>query len=353
MRQKSNVRIGVVGLGRIGWEHCKNLHAHRAFVFAAVADREESRCQEAREAYGCLAFQNYADMLEQAKLDAVVIASPTHLHKEMALAAFAHKLHVFLEKPMAQNLADARAIERASRRAGRVLTVYQPARASAHFQQLREIIATGVLGDIYHVRRGDFSFARRNDWQALQRYGGGMLRNYGAHAIDELLALTGYDVKKVFCTLRRVASLGDADDVVKIIYETRRGILGEVDINQALVAQPYAMEVYGTHGFAFLEGRPATGQRWQLRTLSSKALAPKRLESALAASNRQYPWDKIKVRERCIPVNPRKKVDLYQNFAQAIRTKAAPFAKPCETLAVMQLIEKCSLASGGIQVTAL
>ena len=353
MSKKGKVRIGVIGLGRIGWEHCKQLHLHRDVVLVAVADREESRCEEARETFGCISYLNYREMLAQAKLDAVLIASPTHLHKEMALAAFAHQRHVFLEKPMAMNVAEAQTIVRASKKARRVLTVYQPARAAALFQQLRKILATNVLGEVYHVRRGEFSFARRNDWQALQRFGGGMLNNYGAHALDELLALTGSDIQRVFCDLRRVASLGDAEDVVKVIYETRSGVLGEMDISQAIVAKPYQIEVYGTRGVAFLQGNNREGFRWLIRTLPARAFAPKRLDATLAAANRQYPSDNINVREKIIAVNPRNNVDVYADFARAIRTGAAPFIKPTETIAVMQVIAKCRAASGGIQATAL
>ena len=353
MIDKGKIRIGVIGLGRIGWEHCKQIHQHREVVLTAVADREECRCQEARELFGCRAYRDYTEMLAQADLAAVLIASPTHLHMEMALAAFAHKRHVFLEKPMAMTVAEAQAIIRASVKARRVLTVYQPARAAATFQQLRKILATNVLGETYHVRRGDFSFARRNDWQALRRFGGGMLNNYGAHALDELLALTGSDIKRVFCDLRRVASLGDADNVVKVIYETRSGVLGEIDISQAMVAKPYQMEVYGTRGAAFLQGSNREGYRWLVRALSARAFASKQLDASLAAANRQYPSDNIKVREKVIPVNPRHKVDVYADFARAIRTGAEPFVKPRETLAVMQTIKKCRAASGGIQASLL
>ena len=353
MGNKNKIRMAVIGLGRIGWEHCKQLQQHADVVLAAVADREENRCAEAREEFGCSSHLDYREMLARAKLDAVLIASPTHLHKEMALAAFAHQRHVFLEKPMAMNVVEAQAIIRAARKARRVLTVCQPLRAAAAYQQLKKILATRQLGEIYHIRRGYFSFARRNDWQALQRFGGGMLNNYGAHALDELLPLTGTDIKRVFCELRRVASLGDADDVVKIIYETRRGVLGEIDINQAMVAKPYQMEVFGTRGAASLQGSNQEGYRWLVRTLPAKALAPKKLDASLAAANRQYPSDDIRVREKLIPVDPRRKVDLHADFARAIRTGSSPFIKPCETLAVMRMIEKCRAASGGIQVTLL
>ena len=168
-----------------------------------------------------------------------------------------------------------------------------------------------------------------------------------------MLPLTGSDIKRVFCDLRRVASLGDADDVVKIVYETRQGMLGEIDISQAIVAKPYQMEVYGTRGVASLQGSNREGYRWLVRTLPAKAFPRKELDTRLAAANRQYPGDNIQVQEKLIPVNPRHKVDVHADFARAIRTGAAPFIKPSETLAVMQMIKKCRTASSGIQSTLL
>jgi predicted dehydrogenase len=341
------LRIGVVGLGRIGWQHCINLHPHADFELAAVADREESRRQEAVGLFGCAAFESCDAMLSQAGLDAVVIASPTHLHKEMALAAFASGAHVFLEKPMAVTLKDAQAIARAAKRARRVLTVYQPHRAEAYFQELLQIIASKKLGEVYHVRRGMFNFVRRDDWQSLRKFGGGMLYNYGAHVMDQLFALTGSKLKRHFCDLRQVASLGDTEDVVKIVYETKNGVIGEADINQASVSTPYAMEVYGTLGTAFLKG-----DRWQLRSFSPKSLARKELNTALAAADRKYPRDSIEVMEEEVVIDKRKTVDVYADLAGAIRKNRAPFVKPEETLALMRFLEDC-LTSGGLQQTRL
>ena len=123
------LRIGVAGLGRIGWKfHCARLGTHPDFMLAAVADTDPERLAEAESTYGCQGFASFEEMLAQAGLDAVVIATPTHLHESMSLAAFARGAHVLLEKPMALDYAQAERIVREAERTGRLLTVYQPHR---------------------------------------------------------------------------------------------------------------------------------------------------------------------------------------------------------------------------------
>jgi scyllo-inositol 2-dehydrogenase (NADP+) len=348
-RSSRKLRIGVAGLGRIGWGyHCKTIAAHAHWQLAAVADPVWQRSQQARETYGCRAFRSLDRMLAQADLDAVTIATPTHLHRRQTLAAIRHGLHVMLEKPMAPSLADARAIVRAAQKAKRILTVYQPHRAAAYFQHLKRIIESGRLGQVYHVRRGSFRFVRRDDWQSLTRFGGGMLNNYGAHGLDQVLALTGYDVQKVFCNLRRVASLGDAEDVVKIVYQARGGIIGEVEINQASLHGPFDIEVYGTRGVII-----KSKDEFTVRYLSPRQLKPKKLNTSLASANRQYPSDDVECRVETIRVDPKYQVDVYKDFARAIRTGVEPFVPATQTLEVMRIMEWCRKDSRRTVVTPL
>ncbi|MFH0910334.1 MAG: Gfo/Idh/MocA family oxidoreductase [Planctomycetota bacterium] len=331
------IRMGVSGLGRIGWKfHCKEISEHREFELAAVADPSAERRREAEAAYGCRAFPSYAHMISEAELDAVVVASPTHLHKAQAVAALRKGLHVLLEKPMALDLAEAQVVVRAARRAKRVLTVYQPHRLRAYFQQLLRILRSGKLGTIYHVRLAMFDFERRDDWQSLRKYGGGILNNYGAHALDQILALLGHDVRRVFCNRRIVATLGDAEDVVKVVCETRDGAVGEVDINQASPVSPFGIVVHGSRGVLTSDRKAFT-----VRRIPARGLKPKKLNKSLAAANRQYPSDDVRFLEEIIPVDEKYKIDVYKDFARAVRTGAAPYIRPEETLAVMSLIEAC------------
>jgi predicted dehydrogenase len=170
-----------------------------------------------------------------------------------------------------------------------------------------------------------------------------MLNNYGAHAIDQQLAIIGYDVRRVFCGLQRVASLGDAEDVVKIVLETTDGVIGDIDICQASVIKPYRLTVWGTHGALWLEN-----DVFKIRWFDPKKLPRKRLDCHLASAGRQYPSDAIKFREEQIAVDPRYGVDVYADFARAIRRGVPPLVKPEETLSVMRVIERCRKDAGGI-----
>jgi len=340
------LRIGVAGLGRIGWNfHCKSLAKHPDFELAAVADTDPVRCREAEESMGCRPFADYNDMVAQGCLDAVVIATPTHLHESMVMTALDANLHILLEKPMAPTFDEAKRIVVAAEQAGRVLTIYQPHRHHAYFQHLLAILATGKIGKIYWVQRGAFSYSRRNDWQSLQKFGGGMLNNYGAHYLDQVLQLVGYDIKRVFCNLQIVASLGDADDVVKVVFETEHGALGECTINQASVSNPYEFIVWGEHG-TVTYSRSAYEISW----FDPDSLPEKVLDVSLASADRKYPHDKLELSSETIKVDPAYQVDVFADFAAAIREGSPVAVPPRETLALMDLLRRCREGSAGIRV---
>jgi len=340
------LRIGVAGLGRIGWAfHCKHLADHPDWTLAAVADTEATRRQEAIDTYRCEAFADVEAMCAGARLDAVVIATPTHLHEAMVMAALQHRLHILLEKPMAPTYAEAERIVKAAEAAGRVLTVYQPHRLGAYFQHLKAIVNDGRIGRVTMIQRGAFSYSRRDDWQSLQSFGGGMLNNYGAHYLDQVLQLVGYDLRRVWCTLQRVASLGNADDVVRIALETTAGVVADCTISQASVGKgPYEFIVWGTSGIVMQAGNEIT-----VRWFDPARLPPKEVNPSLASADRKYPSEAIAVHEERVAVNAALQVDVFANLAQAIRGETAVFVPPRETLALVKLVAECRENSAGIR----
>lgn len=338
------IPMAVAGLGRIGWRfHCARIAANPQFQLAAVCDPEPARRREAQETYGCRTYEDFDAMLGHEGLRAVAIATPNHLHKAQALAAFRKGLHVLLEKPMAVDAGEARAILRAAKRVDRVLTVYQPHRASAYLQHILHIVGQGRIGQVYQVRIGRFHWVRRNDWQSLLRYGGGMLNNYGAHAIDVALAITGFDYRDVFCTMRRVATVGDAEDAVKIVYTTKTGKTADIEINMGSPLNPYFLEVYGSLGAI-----SATTKEIQLKYITPSQLKAKAVQDNLASADRQYPSDKIEFREKTLPVADKYQVDYYRNFADAILGQGKLLVPPEQSVAVMTLMADCRRRAGDI-----
>ena len=336
------IRFGVAGLGRIGWFfHCEQIAAREDCELAAVAERDEARRLEASAKYGCRAFADFEEMIHSGLVDAVAIATPTHLHESMSCAALRAGLDVVLEKPMAPDLASAERIAVVVKETGRLLTVYQPHRLMAYFQHIRKIVESGAIGKVTGVQRASLSYARRNDWQSLKKYGGGMLNNYGAHFLDQMLQLTGYDVERIHCVLQKVATLGDADDVVKVLFATKGGVFADLLISQAAISVPYEFVVWGTHGT--LEKQ---GNNLKLRNFDPDKLKGKSLDESLASANREYPSDAPEVHEELIPVDPSLEVDFYADFLHALRTGSQPVTPLAQTLAVMRLLAKCREDAG-------
>lgn len=345
------INIGVVGLGRIGWDfHCLELlKKDKTFNIVAVSDVSEERCEEARNILFCEAYTKYEDFLNHKGLEAVVIASPTHLHKAMSIKAFQKGLHVLLEKPMASNAKEAKAMIDAAKKHKVKFTIYQPARLADYFQHVLQILNSKAIGDVYQIKICRVKFSRRNDWQSLRKYNGGMLSNYGGHVIDQLLHLIGSDIQKTFCTLRRVATFGDADDVVKITTQTKDGVIGEIDINSASIANPHYLEIYGTTGVLTMHET----KEIKLQTFRKKDLPKKQLETSLTAKDRKYPNDKFPTQEKIIPVNPKLEIDLYDNFYASIRSNKPLAVKPTEVYEVMKFMDLCRKQAGKILDTRI
>lgn len=338
------INIGVVGLGRIGWDfHCKEiLKNNKQYNLVAVEDASIPRCEEAEKSLGCKAYSNYEDFLNHPNLDAVVIATPTHMHKVMAIQALNKGMDVILEKPMASDAKEAKAIIDVAKKKKATLTVYQPARLTSYFQHLKKIIQSKILGEVYHIKINRFKFQRRDDWQSIKKFGGGMLANYGSHVLGQLLELIGTNTQKTFCTLRCVATLGDADDVVKIVTQTKSGIIGEVDINSASFAEPLYLEVYGTLGVLTMKDE----NEFSLKLIQKKELVSKTLNATLQPKDRKYPRDNIVAKDKVIPVDQKLKIDLYENFYASVVKKKPLAVTPEEVLEVVKFIDNCKKVAG-------
>lgn len=147
------LRIGVVGCGRMGGFHIRNYSQLDCAQLVAVADpSEESR----RRALGDTRVAEYADWREMIEfgaeeLDAISIACPSEFHADVALAALAAGLHVLVEKPIATTLPDALRMRGAALEADRKLMVGHVERFNPAVEKLRELVADGRLGTVYRA----------------------------------------------------------------------------------------------------------------------------------------------------------------------------------------------------------
>lgn len=332
------IRTAVIGLGRIGWQfHVPNVTRHEGFELTAVVDPLDERLNEAKSRFGVKGYKDHISLLTSERLDLVVIASPTKFHKEHALAAFEHGCHVFCDKPMAPNLVDADSMIEASKKHKRKFMIYQPHRVGADIVALQEIMNQKILGQIYMIKRSNSGYNRRNDWQAFCKNGGGMLNNYGAHYIDQSLYLSGSKANRVSCSLRVIASLGDADDVVKAVIETENGIILDIDINQA-AAQPLPpWQVLGKYGSAVFDQKA-----WHVKFFQPEELEDVDIQEGLAAEARRYgSGESIPWQEKTFHLSDFKPIDFYQKCYEYFALDEKPFVSIEETREVMRVLDAC------------
>ncbi len=209
-------RVGIAGQGRSGYHiHAFWLkQASGQYRIAAVADQLPERRRDAEREFGARACADYGALIRRGGLDIFVNALPTPLHARAAIQALEAGLHVVSEKPFAATVRDADRMAAAARRAKRVLAPFQNNRLQPFFDVVQDVVRSGVLGDLVHIRSVWGGFRRRWDWQTLRCNLGGSLFNTGPHAIDQALALIGWDrTPKVFCRMDCHHELGgDADD---------------------------------------------------------------------------------------------------------------------------------------------
>ena len=191
------VRIAVIGCGRVVQiSHLRSLASLPDVRVVALAEPDESRREEAaRRTPSARAHADWASVISDPEVDAVLIAAPPALHADMAVAAFAAGKHVYLEKPIAPSLADAARIVDAWRAAGRVGMIGHNLRCHPLYTAARNRLEQGHIGTPIVVRTA-FTAALRGipEWKRAMGSGGGVVLDLATHHVDLCRFLLGEDV---------------------------------------------------------------------------------------------------------------------------------------------------------------
>lgn len=207
------IACAIVGLGARGQSFARRLAELDGVRLAWLVDAAPDRLAAAVDRLNGKVRPRLAGGVEQIladrSLDAVFVATPDDTHRRIAVAAFKAGKHVFVEKPLATTLDDARAILAAWRASGAVLQLGYVLRETPFYRAVRSVVASGLLGRIHALRLADdlgvehgASFMRR--WHRRAARSGGLMVHKGCHDLD--LACWLLDE-----TPRAVASFGGAE----------------------------------------------------------------------------------------------------------------------------------------------
>ncbi len=153
------LKIGVIGTGHMGINHVRNLSDGKQFDLIGIYDADQEHANNVAEMYGTKAYASMEGLLDD--IDAVVVAVPSSLHKEVGLKVAEHKVHALIEKPLAPNSADAELLTRAFREAGLKLQVGHIERFNAAVQEAKKIVKGKEIFYIEAHRYSAFSGSGR------------------------------------------------------------------------------------------------------------------------------------------------------------------------------------------------
>jgi predicted dehydrogenase len=185
------LRVGVVGLGYWGPNLARNFHALQDAELVWCCDASPAaRVRTAPTVPGAQMTDHIEDLLEDETLDAIVLATPVPTHAELAVRVLEAGKHCFVEKPLAQSVADAKRAVEAAERTGRTLMVGHLLEYHPGVQKLKELADSGELGDIHYIYGNRLNLGKlRADENALW--------SLGAHDISVLLHLVGEEPVEV------------------------------------------------------------------------------------------------------------------------------------------------------------
>jgi len=220
-----------------------------------------SRSGEKRQAfaakYGCRAAPGYQALLDDRDVEAIVNTTPNDSHLGTTRAAAAAGKHVFLDKPIANTIADARALTEACRRARVVLALGYQRRREAPFRWIRKQIDDGVFGKLVNaecnISRDRLGKIDPSSWRYTAKgMPGGVMLQIGIHYTDVLEYLLG-PVKTVSAQLAQLVLPGDNPDVASMVLEHENGALSTLNASYASASEYYLMNVYGKEASAYYD----------------------------------------------------------------------------------------------------
>jgi UDP-N-acetylglucosamine 3-dehydrogenase len=213
------LRVGVVGVGIMGSNHARVFADLPGVKLVGVVDPDHKQRDFVSAALGCGGYGNVEDLLA-AGVDAITIAAPTHLHRDLAVTCIRNGVHALVEKPIASSVEEGRAIIAAARRAGVTLMVGHVERFNPAVEAIKQAIRGEDILSIAITRVGPFPPRMSNV---------GVVIDLAVHDIDLICWFTDSDIVEVQPQLS--SAVAEREDIALLQFRTASGVLAHINTN--------------------------------------------------------------------------------------------------------------------------
>ena len=256
--KKEKINIGLIGLGRIGEMHAKNIIQNLPFFdLKSIADPDPNT-DFTQNLEDVVISDNIDNVLSDKKIEAVIVCSPTPTHYDIIKKCVAQKKHVFCEKPISFSEDEIKELITIKNKQNIFIQVGLNRRFDQDFLVAKEKIDSGALGDIHtiHITNHDASIPRFK----FLKSSGGMLFDLCIHDFDMLNFLTGKKIKEIYVNGgvfidKRLRDIDDVDNAI-ITLELESGVLCSIDSSrQTHYGYDQRIELFGSKGMVLVENK--------------------------------------------------------------------------------------------------
>lgn len=240
------IKLGLIGCGAMGHFHARNLAQHAGLELAVCCDLVEDRARVIAEEIGADWCTDYRQIFDQ--VDAVWVCTEPFNRVQVVTDAAAAGKHIFAEKPVALNLADADGMIEAARAAGVTYMLGYSLRFMQPYKFMRDTFASGELGDLVACWTRRYMPADMRDlWYGRQELSGGVALDFGSHDID-WLTWVGGPVRTVFAHTSRIREGAKADEHSQCMLVFQNGGAAHSDVTWWEAVNESSLGIVGTAG---------------------------------------------------------------------------------------------------------
>jgi predicted dehydrogenase len=253
-------RFGLIGCGRIGPNHARNIVELENAELKAVCDLIPAKAEDYSRTYGGDVFTDYRRVLERSDIDIISIATSSGSHATIGVAVAEAGKHVIVEKPMALSLYDADRLIAACEKHQVYLGVCHQNRYNQVVRKLREALEAGRFGKLNHAVASirwfrDQGYYEQESWHGTWAEDGGVLMNQSIHNIDLLLWMMG-EATGVYGKIATRRHRIEVEDLGMGVLTFKSGALGMIEASSTVYPRNLeeTLNIFGERGTVILGG---------------------------------------------------------------------------------------------------
>ena len=235
------LKMAVIGVGSMGRNHARVLMDIPDVQMVGIADKNVINAHIVADKYKVPVYEDHNQLFNECSPDAVIIAVPTTLHREIAIDAIKKGIHVLIEKPIAATIEDAEEIIQTADQYHVIVAVGHIERFNPAVIELKRRIDAGELGQIFMIH------ARRLSPYPRRISDVGVAKDLATHELDMMRYLTGEEVVHLSAEISKVMQSPN-EDIVFGLLRFQNGILGILDVNWVTPTTVRELTITGEKG---------------------------------------------------------------------------------------------------------